>query len=158
MKAVSSKRKKTEADHAELSRLEWYAGLYTNENGQIIIPAENLEATFIAAAKKTKMGTVAKSAIWVNSDSVLIHPMAHCSVDEMWQSGSMVFRKAVKVSMAKVMRTRPIIKEWSCEVEIDYDQLQLNKQQLLGILNDAGKMVGIGDWRPRFGRFNVEEV
>jgi len=36
MKAVSGKRKKTDADFDEMSRLEWLAGLYRSEDDLLI--------------------------------------------------------------------------------------------------------------------------
>lgn len=158
MKAVSSKRAKTDADHAEMARIEWNAGLYVNEDNQLVIPGENVEATIINGGKKQKMGAVIKSAVWVEGDPVLDHPKSGSPISELESDPQYRFVKAVKVGTSKVMRTRPIIKTWSCDVNIEYDELQINKAQLVSIIQDAGHKVGIGDWRPGFGRFEVEEI
>lgn len=47
---LTKKRSKTEADHEEIGRVEWFGGLWL-DNGPPCIPAEALMATFVAAAK-----------------------------------------------------------------------------------------------------------
>ena len=158
IKAISGKRKKVDADYIEMSRLEWYASIYVNEENQIIIPSDNIDATLINGAKKQKLGSVAKSALWVNHDAVLVHSKSGLSIDELWADETTRFIKAVKIGTSKVMRTRPVFKDWSCVIDVDYDELQLNEETVISIFIDAGRMVGIGDWRPRFGRFEVEKA
>jgi hypothetical protein len=55
LKAVSSKRKKTEADYEELARIEFFAGLYMDQN-EPAIPARLLEAAVVEGARKSKSG------------------------------------------------------------------------------------------------------
>ena len=158
MKEISGKRKKTDADFEELARLEWYAGLYVNDDGKIIIPSDVMDAVLINGAKKSKQGSTAKSAIWVSEDSLLNFPGHEMSIDDLWKDEGMRFKKAVKIGTSKVMRTRPIFKKWHFDVSIEYDELQLNKSSIVSILKDAGRMVGVCDWRPKYGRFEVEII
>ncbi len=53
------------------------------------------------------------------------------------------------------MRTRPIFDEWTAVIEVEHDDEILSEEQLHQVLVAAGQQVGIGDWRPRFGRFSV---
>ena len=39
-----------------------------------------------------------------------------------------------------------------------YDQNQLQREDIIEAAESAGLMVGFGDWRPRFGKFEVTEV
>ena len=43
LKALTSKRKKTDEDHAEIMRLEWAAGLYCDDQGPYV-PSEWIES------------------------------------------------------------------------------------------------------------------
>ena len=61
MKAVTSKRKKTDEDHIELARLEFLGGLYADDQGRAVLPGEVIEGTIVAGAKKTKKGKDAKT-------------------------------------------------------------------------------------------------
>lgn len=62
VKKVSSKRMKTDADFAELARLEFLGGLYLHR-GEPCIPGEVLEAALIEAARKMRRGQQAKAGV-----------------------------------------------------------------------------------------------
>jgi hypothetical protein len=47
---------------------------------------------------------------------------------------------------------------WSLSFDIEFDDSIVNPKNLLKAMSDAGSLVGLGDWRPKFGRFLVEEV
>lgn len=57
----------------------------------------------------------------------------------------------------QIMRFRPAFKKgWEAEFKLlMLDEERLPKKALEEILSYAGKFVGIGDWRPHFGRFEV---
>lgn len=162
MKAVSSKRKKTDADLDELARLEWLAGLYRVE-GDLIIPDYVIESTMIAGAKKSKRGPQAKCGLFFTDHGSLNFTgrpevINDQTLAEMYESGDFTHTIGVRVGMAKVMRTRPIFRGWSCSVLAQYDPDVLNQRDIEEIAVDAGKLVGIGDWRPKHGRFDAEVV
>ncbi len=56
---LTSKRMKTEADHEEIGKVEWFGSLWLHD-GTPCIPAEALMATFVAAAK-TRNGPPSES-------------------------------------------------------------------------------------------------
>lgn len=162
MKAVSGKRNKTDADLDELARLEWLAGLYRSGN-ELVIPDYVLESTMIAGAKKSKRGPQAKCGLFFTEHAVLKFPGKPAEITDeslaaMFESGDFTHTIGVRVSMSKVMRTRPIFRGWSCEVLAQYDPDVLNQRDIEDIASDAGKLVGLGDWRPKHGRFEAEVV
>jgi len=159
MKAVSSKRKKTDADFDELARLEWLAGLYRFRD-EIVIPDYVLEAVFINGAKKSKRGPQAKCGLFFTDHAVLNFPnkpeqINDETLSEMFDSGEYTHTVGVKVGMAKVMRTRPMFRHWSMNATASFDPDVLNLRDIEEIAVDAGKLVGIGDWRPKHGRFTA---
>ena len=158
MKAVSSKRKKTDADLDELARLEWLAGLYRS-GAELVIPDYVLESTMIGGAKKSKRGPQAKCGMFFTEHAVLNFIGKPAEINdqtlaEMFESGDFTHTIGVRVGMSKVMRTRPIFRNWSCEALVQYDPDVLNKRDIEEIAIDAGKLVGLGDWRPKHGRFD----
>ena len=162
MKAVSSKRKKTDADLDELAKLEWMAGLYRFQD-DLVVPDYVIESVLIGGAKKSKRGPQAKTGIYITGHASLLFPGKPASIDDgtlesMFASGQYVHVAGVRVGMAKVMRTRPIFREWSALVEMQYDPDVLNLREIEEIVADAGKLVGIGDWRPKHGRFEAKVV
>ena len=155
MKEITGLRKKTDEHHIELQRLEFRASLYLNEKGQVIIPSANIEGTIIGGAKKSKLGTSFKSAVMVLEDPVLEYG-EQLTVDELWaKHETYAFVTPVIVNNSRVMRTRPRFINWALEFSCAYDDEQINREQLTKALRDAGKLVGLCDYRPKFGRFSV---
>ena len=160
MKAVSGKRKKTDADYDELARLEWLAGLYRID-GDLVIPDYVIESAMIKGAMKSKRGPQAKCGLFFTEHSSLEFDgkpaaITDDTLSEMFESGGFTHTIGVKVGMAKVMRTRPVFRNWSITITAQYDPDVLNMRDVEDIAIDAGKLVGIGDWRPKHGRFNAE--
>ena len=66
--------------------------------------------------------------------------------------------RPVVVNRARVVRIRPAFKPgWSLDFEIEVLDDQLHPELIHDILMLAGKTVGIGDFRPKFGRFMVTQ-
>ena len=162
MKAVSSKRKKTDADFDELARLEWLAGIYRSAD-DLVIPDYVIESAMIAGAKKSKRGPQAKCGLFFTEHAFLEFDGKPDAINDntltgMFESGQFTHTIGVRVGMAKVMRTRPIFRNWSCIAMAQYDPDVLNLRDIEEIATDAGKLVGIGDWRPKHGRFLAEVI
>jgi ribosomal protein L18E len=157
MKEVSSKRAKTDADFAELARIEWYASLYL-DNNRVCVPGEVLEAAFVNGAKKSKLGTQAKAGLFVADNAILEFDGSNLTIDELWERDENRFTIGVRVQRNKIMRTRFRVNQWSAIVEVVYDPKQLNKSQVVDAVKATGEQVGICDWRPKFGRFAADLV
>lgn len=157
MKKISGKRNKTEADFEELSKLEFNGGIYMGQNGDgPIIPAHVIEACIINGAKKSKDGMIAKAAVFVEENPPLLYDGPR-DRDGLWADESFRFIVPVNVQRSKVMRTRPIFHDWSLEFTITYDDSQTDAAKIMMWLEAAGTQVGLCDWRPRYGRFVVED-
>ena len=153
LKKVSSKRVKTDADQEEMGRLEWFGSWYLSD-GKPCIPAQNFKACLVEGAKKFKLGKTSKSAIWVN-DHIIIEHDGPDNIEEMWGDERFVHRALVSVQRNKVARTRPIIDSWEADVKITFDDEMLTKEEVERIIETAGLVAGVGDWRPQYGRFGV---
>ena len=159
MKEISAKRKKVDADHEELSRLEWYGSLYLND-GHPCIPAENIEAALFGkggAARKESAGKQAEVALFVDGNAILEYPGPD-DIDDLWEDGGYLLRSKVKVKTSSIMRSRPIFREWSTVFTVVYDAQMLDRKDVERWISVSGDIVGVGDWRPRYGRFTVEDV
>lgn len=153
LKEVTKKRAKTDADQEEMGRIEFFGGLYL-KGGEPCIPGEVLEAALIKGAMKEKRGPQAKAAILVDNDPPLLYEGPR-DPEELWKDERFRLRVAAKVGQAKVMRTRPKFENWSADLEIKFLPSLLNAKEIKSFLVTAGEQIGIGDWRPRFGRFEV---
>jgi hypothetical protein len=162
MKAISGKRKKTDSDLDELARLEFLAALYLGR-GDVVLPDYVLESTLVAGAKKSKRGTQAKTAIFVQDSPVLSFDgkpeiITEESLSELFEAGNHSLSVGVKVGMARVIRTRPLLRNWSAQFTVEYEDEFVNRAEVLDFADDAGRQVGLCDWRPKHGRFTVEVV
>ena len=157
MKEITSKRNKTDADYFELARLGFHGGLYLNDDNKPCIPGFIFEAALISrggAARKEKMGKEAAAALWVVDDSPLIYD-GPTDPEKLWVDERFVLQNLVKVGQSKVMRTRPIFKEWSAEIAVEFNENLIDEESVRRWIEIAGEQVGLMDWRPRFGRFSV---
>lgn len=155
MKRISGKRSKTDADFEELARLEWYGSLYLKD-GQPCLPGMNVEKVLIEAARKRRQGKLAEAGIFVDADAPLIYDGPK-DLDELWNDERYRLTAGVRIQRNKVMRTRPKFDEWAADILIEFDDEQLNEQDVLELLTVAGRTVGLGDWRPKYGRFVIKE-
>ncbi|MNH31240.1 hypothetical protein D3C79_915810 [compost metagenome] len=56
------------------------------------------------------------------------------------------------------MRYRPIFLDWACQLEVAINTDVLDLQEVKKAIEDAGKLIGVCEYRPRFGRFEVAYV
>lgn len=158
IKAVTGKRKKTEDDLLEISRLEWLGGLYHDDAAGIHVPGYNIFAALIGGGKLHKLGAAIKRSALVQQDKVPLQFDGPQAPDKLFSDKRFVDIRNVKVGTAKVIRCRPIFSDWQCEFTLLYEESALQRQDLDRVVADTGSMVGIGDYRPRFGRFEVVRV
>jgi hypothetical protein len=155
LKAISSKRSKTEADHAEMAKIEWFSSIYVNKAKRVILPDYVLDATFVAGARKSKLGKQAQAAMFVDSAALLEFDGDKLTLDELFERDENRDARAVKVGQAKIIRTRFRVDEWKANVTINYEDSLMNRQEVVTAIKDSGFQVGICDMRPKFGRFDV---
>lgn len=156
MKAISSKGKKTDADHEEMARIEFYGGLYMTQDGPII-PLHVIESVVVAGAKKTKEGPKAKSGVFCLKDARLEYAGPRTAA-ELWAANNFRFSALVRVTTSRIVRTRPIFKEWSAVVELSIEDTVVSPNSVDTWMSAAGTQVGIGDWRPQHGRFSATRI
>lgn len=128
-------------------------GAYRLENGQLCQPAEHLYAALVKAAgdfqihgrgKKTYRDFI-KGGLVIEPE-LIPHEVQEYRVDA----------RPARVQRARIMRHRPWLPQWALSFRLlvlESDLLPL--EVLNAILVKAGQAVGIGDYRPRFGRFTV---
>lgn len=153
---LTSKRSKTEADHFEISRVEWFGGLWLDD-GKPCITCEALMATFVAAAKTRKKGDEAKVGLIVDSHAALKYD-GPTDLDELWEDKKFRLRVGVRVRNARTMRTRPRFDNWSAEFTVHYFPSLFDRQAVFDLYVVAGFMKGLGDWRRQHGNFSVEII
>jgi hypothetical protein len=151
-------KKMTTADYEERDRLEWEAGLYWDDEHGLIIPSDNIERCVQLGAQKSRLGKDVQAAVFVAPNSVTkISYEGPKTKEALYKSKRFELRKGVKVQQSRIIRVRPMIPTgWSITFTLEYDETIINQKSLQKALVDAGALVGLGDWRPKFGRFSCE--
>lgn len=144
--AKGSKAKKTDD-------VESY--LYRDAAGDIAIPGEYLRQAIIEAAKyRQDPRSPRKSA----KD---LYKAAIISLTDLASTGARepdyLDRRRVCVMRAAVTRVRPALNAgWSATFQLMIQTPEyISPQTLNAVIADAGRLVGVGDFRPSYGRFVV---
>lgn len=156
IKAISSKRKKTDADHEEIARLEWYGGLYLLE-GRPCIPFNAQRATLYNAAKTLRLGQKVKAGLFVY-DHALLQYEGPSSVDELWADDRFRDRRNMDVGGSTVMRTRPKFETWSIDMVIHFNDELLNLSEVDQFVTIGGSIIGLLEDRPSHGRYRAHRL
>lgn len=153
LKEISSKRKKVDADIEAMAKIEFLGGLYMGVGGPVI-PGVMIEAAVRGGAKKTREGKDVQAAVYTTQDFPMVYDGPK-DAEGLWADERFVNQSIVTVQRAKINRTRPIFPEWSAEVALHYEDSVVTLKKLADWLTIAGLQCGLGDWRPRYGRFSV---
>lgn len=156
LKKYTGKRKKTDEDLMKIAELEWRGSLYLT-GGKPCIPGECLEGTIRNAAKKSKEGKTATLAIDCPDPAILEYEGPQ-DLDKLWADENFRFFVRVKVKQNTVYRMRPIFKKWAAKIKVCFDDDIVNEEDVRRFVEVGGQQIGILDWRPRFGRFELEKA
>jgi hypothetical protein len=157
MKEVSKKRGKTDDDLAKLADLEFEGSLYLNAKRQVVLPSMVLEAHICESARKSKAGKSALAGMFVDNDAILEYEGGPMSVADLLASPEHRLVAGVRVQQSRVMRTRPLFTNWKATFEVSLLATAANSDELRRWVQDGGAMVGLCDYRPRHGRYEIEK-
>jgi hypothetical protein len=155
IKQISGKRKKVDADHEAMAEIEWEAGLYLDDDKGVYLPGYVVEACIVNGAKKTKDGQTAKTCLFVDGDAQFFVDSKPVKLDELRGNPKYQLAVPVKVQTSRVMRTRPMFKNWSSKFTLLVMKDVANTVAVKSWVENAGSLVGLCDWRPRYGRFRI---
>ncbi len=118
----------------------------------MILPGHVVDAVLVNGAKKNKLGMQFKSGVFVDGDAdLIIEPQK--SIDALMLDQNFRMQSLETVNKARVVRTRPYLKQWQAAMLINFDDTVVNRAQIEQALEIAGRLVGCCERRPKFGRF-----
>ena len=154
LKAVTKKRGKTDADYEEAAEIEFEGGLYFEEKDGPYLPDRVIRSAMIEAARKSKQGRQFEEGVeYPHPRYPLIYDGPR-TVKGLW-SKKFYDQRMVGNQAVRILRTRPRFNEWSCVVEILFDETLVDDRVMEQVVKRAGTL-GIGDYRPLFGGFTAE--
>jgi hypothetical protein len=145
--AKGSKAKKTDDIESYVYRMR--------DSNELALPGEYLRGAIITAAKfRQDPRSPRKSAMDLFKAAVVsLTPLATLGV-EAWDYEH---RCRAVVQRSAITRVRPAVKKgWAATFDFMVSLPEYISPELLHeVLNDAGRLVGVGDFRPTYGRFLV---
>jgi hypothetical protein len=137
-------------------RAEAEENLYRTPEGTVYQPAVHIESAIVKASVNYQIpGKRKKTYKDLCRTGLLIEPDAIPHVHQAWKIENNQLGRPVIVNRGRVMRYRPELMPWALDFTISIIDDELPPSVVLEILQDAGRRVGIGDYRPKFGRFQV---
>jgi hypothetical protein len=157
LKKISAKRKKTKDDHVNMAYIEFMGGLYMSGK-KYILPDKMIEAVVRDGAKKQRKGKDAQCGVF-SDDFILTKFDGPKKPESRVNEESCVSSEMVCLQgSTKILRTRPKFCNWEADGTIQFQPSIVDGSSVIEWLETAGEQVGVGDWRPKFGRFEVEII
>lgn len=134
--------------------------LYLDSDGAFCHPCEAFTKAMVKSVAGKKFGKMfataaIKGAVFIAEPHAMLldekgKPIESYSID----------RRPVVVGKARVLRCRPSFPKWRVKLALEVDTAILRPDDVKDALALAGRIVGVGDYRPEkgggFGRFRVE--
>lgn len=126
-------------------------GLYRLEDGGFALPGFAFRNSILQAAMKWKKPKSRVSMIYDMANLMVVEELVPLINDD----GSRITSYEIHTMRAVVqgngiMRSRPKFRDWGAEFTIEYDEeLGATSQLIADIAADAGKRIGVGDYRPQ---------
>lgn len=146
-KAAKNSKAKKEDD------IESY--VWRNDKGELCIPGEYFRQSIIHAAKfKQDPRSPRKSAMDLFKAGVVSLTSLAALGTKDWDY---LDTRRVTIQRAGVNRTRPAMREgWKVQLEFQILTPEYIDPSLFqDVINTAGRLVGVGDFRPTYGRFYI---
>lgn len=158
---TAKKTNKTEQDNAAISKLEWFGGLYTDIDGNLVMPTANIIRCFRDAGAVTKSGTkIARALSATALNTPLLYKGSPKTADQLFANSVHIDKRMVRVGGkggGRILRTRPIFPEWGLVVDFEFLTNVMNFDDFVRVAELAGLATGLCDARILgHGRFKVE--
>lgn len=142
---------------------EWRAYIYANSDG-IYQPAAHFDGAMVKAAVNYKISgkrgktykDLFKATVFVTPEEIPFSMPIPDELDTDADKPLYLDMRPVVVNRSRVVRIRPTFSPgWELEFTIEVIDDSIAPELVQDILVLAGKTCGIGDFRPKFGRFSV---
>jgi len=129
--------------------------VFRNDAGELCLPGEYFRQAMVNAAKFLQDPRSPRKSAMDLFKSAVFSTSPLCSLGvRAWDYED---RRRVTVMRAGITRIRPALKTgWKCTASFMVNLPEyVNESLFLQTLNEAGRLIGVGDFRPTFGRFIV---
>lgn len=126
---------------------------YRTSKGKLFVPSTAIRASMINASSFKKIGRYAAKSI-VSASVYIAEPEILLNKNEYE-----IDARTVVIQRQRVVKFRPLIKDWTLDFEMLYNEDLIDEKFIKEILIEAGQRIGILDFRPqKTGSFGMFEV
>lgn len=133
--------------------------IYRDEDGHICLPGEYLRMSMVYAAKfKQDPRSPRKSAFDLFKAGII--PLTEqAKINGGTDKWDFIDQRRVVIQRNSITRMRPaFLKGWSAEIDLMINTPEyIDFQFFCEVLSMAGRLIGVGDFRPTYGRFDVQK-
>jgi hypothetical protein len=116
-------------------------------------------ACVIEGAKKSKRGRQAQAGVLGAASFFPLVYDGPSDVLQLFDSGEFCDYRPVRLNgKSRLMRARPRFDHWSVTADLLVESNTIDFSAVVEALEIAGQVIGLGDFRPRYGRFTVGDV
>jgi len=124
--------------------------MYFDDEIGCYAPSTWIEASIREASKGFKQGrgtfkNTILASVFIDKEKIPLKKKTYDEID----------RRFARIQRNGIVKCRPRFNSWELEFDINYESGRISKENLELILREAGATKGIGDYRPKFGRFEV---
>ena len=129
--------------------------LYRDKDGKIFQPAVHIEGALINAAKNFQMKGRKTYMEFFKSSAIVLPQEIPFKIPENPEEYS-VDERPVVIQRSRVLAWRPMWREWEFDFTLRIlQESMIDDSTVKEVLEHAGAYMGIGSFRPKFGRFEV---
>lgn len=130
--------------------------VYRNDDGFLCIPGENFRQSMILAAKFIQDPRSPRKSACDLYKAGIVSTSILCSLGK--KEWDYEHKCRVTIQRAGITRTRPAMKSnWTCEVQFLINLPEyIQPPTFIEVLTNAGRLCGVCDFRPTYGRYQVK--
>lgn len=158
---TAKKTKKTIDDKLEIDRLSFLGGMYWDEELGPYLPAENIFRCLMEAGSLTRDGKKIERGVVFHQTRAQLEYVGPRDAETLWgENGKSryVDRRMVAVQRQRIPRVRPIFPEWAASLSVEIDTEVIDLPSFEAIVSKAGRMIGLGDYRRFYGKFDGKVI
>lgn len=134
--------------------------VYKDAAGGFCHPCEAFTKAMVKSVAGKKFGKLFATAA-IKGAVFIVEPFASIlDADGKPMTEYTIDRRSVVIGKSRILRCRPMWTGWTMRIPLEVDAAILSPEQVCDAMGLAGRIIGIGDYRPEkgggFGRFSAE--
>jgi hypothetical protein len=157
LKELNALRRRTVADEAERDWLKYRLALYCDDKIGPFLPGYNLWAAVRDAAAIHRLKTKWIQGAMVVEEKLPLEYDGPRTAKELYDNARFVDARPARVKGGgTILAVRPIFPEWKLRATFMINDAAISPGDAKRAIQLAGELTGVGTFRQRFGRFDVQ--